>query len=518
MRHCFETIERTIAEHRERVFLIEAGSGRSLTYGQMDGAARSLARVLREKGVEPGGRVAIFMPNGLEFACLYFACLYAGAVATPVNTALGEEDKGFILRRTSPALLALGSKTRQAVPQWALAEIPCLELGLPGSEAGWSLDRATSPEQGDPFQGKQDEDLFSLTFTSGTTGRPKGIFHRVRTLFGAAQSFNQLTGVHSGHRFFHCLPMAYMAGFLNNLLSPFLAGASVVIGDAFDARMALAFWQAPIRHQANVMWLVPTILSMVLQLDRGREGEAYARSNLAFIFVGTAPLPGKLKARFEGRYGTELLESYGLSETLFVCANTKKQERLPGSVGPALDGVEVAIADDSGQFLPAGEEGEVMIRSSYLMTARMEGEAGEAQPLDSDMWFPSGDVGRVDGQGHLFITDRKKDLIIRGGVNIAPREIENVLMRHGHVEEAAVVGIPHEFYGEEVVVGLRLTPGIHLQDIQGELDAMCRKDLNPNSVPARFATMGDFPRTSTGKIQKMALRKLLTGLFSQNGG
>jgi long-chain acyl-CoA synthetase len=244
---------------------------------------------------------------------------------------------------------------------------------------------------------------------------------------------------------------------------------------------------------------VPTILSTLLRVDRNSHGGEYCRQQVRLACCGTAPLPPKLKFEFETKYGVELLESYGLSETLFVSTNSFKAPRHPGSTGAVLPTVIVRIGDD----------GEVLIRTPTMMSGYLDFKTLQPDPATVSEWFPSGDLGTLDTEGNLYITGRKKDLIIRGGLNISPRHVEEVLMEHMAVAEAAVVGLPHEFYGEEVAAALRLNPGQSLDVVRPSLEAHAKANLSLAAVPSKWFELDDFPRNATGKVQKNQLRELL---------
>jgi long-chain acyl-CoA synthetase len=225
--------------------------------------------------------------------------------------------------------------------------------------------------------------------------------------------------------------------------------------------------------------------------------------------VGTAPLPLTLKGEFEAAYGTPLQESYGLSETLFVSTNAPGLDYRAGSVGPALPGVALKIVGDDGAEAPRGMAGEIWVCSPFQMAGYLDFSAGQPAPPASE-WFASGDIGKLDGDGWLFITDRKKDIIIRGGSNVSPRAVEDVLLAHADVEQAAVVGVPHEFYGEDVVAFVKLKNGRQESDVAPALDALCRGHMGAASVPSRIIALAEFPTGVTGKILKTRLRDLLT--------
>jgi long-chain acyl-CoA synthetase len=369
----------------------------------------------------------------------------------------------------------------------------------PEDDEVWSLDQPPGGPLPEPFAGATDDDLLIILFTSGTTSAPKGVMHRIVSEFGNAVTFNTEMDFGPDHRFLHVWPMAYSSGYLNTLLSPFMAGGSVVLAGAFVAQTVLTFWNPVVAHAANTLWLSPTMMASLLRIDRDTAGIAWCRREVRTVCCGTAPLASKLKRDFEEKYGVEVLESYGLSELLLITANTPRYPRRESSVGRVLPGVELRFADDE----------EILVRTPFAMSGYFDLETMQPAPLEPGSWFPTGDLGRLDAEGNLFVTGRKKDLIIRGGLNISPRAVRDVLLEHPAVEDAAVLGLPHDFYGEEVVAALKLKPGHSLDAEQPSILQLCRARLNQASVPTRLVEVAQFPTGSTGKVLIRELKKLV---------
>jgi long-chain acyl-CoA synthetase len=327
---------------------------------------------------------------------------------------------------------------------------------------------------------------------------PKGVPHRIGRLLDNAGAFNTELGFGPENRFLHVMTMGYMAGFLNTLLSPFMAGASVVIARAFDAQSALRFWQPVLQHAPDTFWMSPTMLTALLRVDRGEAGAEYCRTKVKTICVGTAPLPQRVKRDFEARYGVELFESYGLSELLLISGNSRRYPRLEGSVGRPLPGIDVKVLED----------GELAVRTPFIMAGYLD-DTSQPDAATAPAWFPTGDLGRIGETGELFITGRKKDLIIRGGINISPRAVEDVLLEHDAVAQVAVVGVPHEFYGEEVAAAIVFKSGRSLADERASLEALCRERLSKTSIPTKVVAFDELPMAN-GKVQKHVLRERLS--------
>lgn len=385
MTNNIEQFRDKINSYSKNIFLIDAQNDRKLLYGEVFAITSELLKVMKEKGVGRGERVGMILNNSVEFVCCYLACLCLGAVVVPINALLDKEQILYIIGKANLKLLIFEPSTKILVEE-SLKKIGihnqlCISTKGEGNNDGqhfWMIpDKPGFVDTFPMMDSVRFDDLYSLTFTSGTTGMPKGVSHLIRTLVQCACVFNDSVGIESRHRFYHILPMGYMAGFLNNIICPMVQGASIVIDHPFDARMALNFWQKPAKYGVNMMWLVPSILATLLKTDRGRFGEQYCSASVDFICVGTAPLSTRIKKQFEDRYKVALLESYGLSETLFVSTNSKKYLFVDGFAGKLLDGVNISVVDESGKQLLSGAEGNIKIQSAYMFVGYMNETSGD---------------------------------------------------------------------------------------------------------------------------------------------
>lgn len=507
-------IEENFRANADRVFLIEPGV-ETLTYRRFYDLACHAAGMFEQMGLKPGARAGIVMNNSREFAAIYFGALFSGITLVPVNQALSKNEIGFLLQNSGLDLLIFSMCTRPLLIEAAeglrckkvcvmqgmertfhpeVTEIHSLEEFPDRRASGWKPDFA-------------DDHTLPIVFTSGTTSLPKGIRQRIVSYFQAAEAFNKAMGFGPENRFLDNWSMAYNTGFLNTMLCAFMAGGSVVITRVYDAKSPLDFWRPVIENQVNTLWFSPSMMAALNRVDRDPAGPKYCRSSIKAVCAGTAPLPLKVKQEFEAKYGVEVFESYGVSEVLFVSLNSPKHPRRERAVGRVLPGIELELRDDNGSVVPAGAEGEIVVRSPWMMQGYVDFENSNPKqhhPMDT---FATGDLGRFDDEGNLYITGRKKDLIIRGGLNISPRVIEEAILEVPSIEQVAVIGLPHEHYGEEIIATVVLKPGRDIEAERFSILKHCRERLSAHAVPSKVLGFDKFPSGSTGKILKREIRE-----------
>lgn len=498
-------LEAAIDRHASRPFLIDAASGRTLTHGEARERALALVSGLRALGVGRGDRLAVTLPNSAELAVVYEAALLGGVVIVPLGSGLGRRELREILRRVEPrlALTAPGSDAFAIVAR----ELGVVTQTIATHEHPGELDlRALPAADVEPFAGVSDDDVITVHFTSGSTGRPRGVAHRVADFLSNAQRYATANELDHSHRFHHTLPMTYMAGYYNLVVLPLRIGASVVLDRAFDARSVLRFWDVPIAHQADVLWLVPTIMAMLLKVDRGEAGRAWCRERVRHLASGTAPLDPDLRDQFEREYGVAVHDSYGLSETLLLTSSTARTPARRGCVGRPLPGVELRIA--GGVRAP----GPILARSDDTMLGYLERWEEQAGPRlrparEPDGWFATGDIGVLEPDGELRITGREKDIIIRGGVNVSGLEVERALAGAQGVERLAVVGVPHEILGEQIAAVIATGSGAAFEQVEAALKTRAAAQSAP--APDVYVHIDEMPITPTGKVRKGALREMV---------
>ncbi|AGI72501.1 putative4-hydroxy-2-oxovalerate aldolase/acyl-CoA ligase-fusion protein [Octadecabacter arcticus 238] len=440
-----------------------------------DDISKTVNRIIaffQENGLVTGDKVMLKLPNSFGLFCIYLACLKYRCVAVPVSPSSSDDDIAYFKSITDPKIF--------------ISDADFLNT-LPEEEANFSTN----------YDNK--EDLFLISFTSGTTGKPKAIVHKAEAILGNAAEFNASTGSSPDDRLLHILPMHYMAGILNTIICPMLAGAEIVMDNNFSAITALTFWKKVIENQVTTFWLSPTMASSIMQLDKNGEINAYIQENALKIFVGTSPLSYKLKDKFEQKYpGVELLESYGLSELLLVSSNiptsitTKKNPNIKGSVGRLLPSCNVEIRED----------GKIHIKTPFAFKEYL---GAQTDLFDEEGYFYTGDIGYVK-ENRLYITGREKDLIIKGGINISPKSIEETLLECEQIEDVAVVGFTSEFYGEDIAAFVIAKNSAATED---DIKHFCKSNIPKQLRPTVIKFVEDFPKNANGKLQKSKLVEML---------
>ena len=450
-----------------------------------------LALRMAALGLTPGDVVAVLLPNRCEIVTTMFAAWSQAAALTPVNPALTDDEVRYQLRDSNSRVLVGDERSARLAAELEIAYIDVETIHRRGEHAGKMAFAAAES----PAVGKHDHAL--IVYTSGTTGRPKGCVLDHGNVHAMVESIVEVLAFGPRDRSLLVLPLFHCNGLLVGVLSVLLAGGSVVVGPRFSPE---AFWDAVERHRPTFFSAVPTMYAL---LHAGTERPVDV-SSLRFGICGAAPMSADLLVRFEKRFGFPLVEGYGLSEcSVAATINPVAGPRKPGTVGPALPGQVVAIEDHDGRRLPLGQSGEVVIKGPNVMRGYL-GRPEDTAKVLKDGWLHTGDVGYLDEDGYLVLVDRIKDMIIRGGENIYPKEIENVLFELEDVLEAAVVGHADEIFGEVPVAYVVPRPGRALDP--EALRMHCSDRLARYKVPREFHVLADLPKNSVGKIVKRDLR------------
>jgi long-chain acyl-CoA synthetase len=470
----------------------------SMTYGALDRAARGVARALREQGIQPGEHVALMIPNVPEFTIAYFGILYAGCTVVPLNVLLTAPEVTYHLQDSEARLLVAHPFFAEPARKGAAdAGVPLLlSSGQPdGQESlvAWA--------HGAPIEAlheTQATDTAVLLYTSGTTGRPKGAeLTHSNMLLNCAVVVPRLLPLGADDVALATLPLFHSFGQTCIQNAIIALGASFSLLPRFTPEEALAIME---RDRVTLFAGVPTMYFALLH----HEGRSHDLSSLRFCMTGGSAMPGEVMKAFEARHSVKVLEGYGLSETSPVASfNVLDKPHPAGSIGYPVWGVEMAVLDDADRPVPDGQPGEICIRGHNVMKGYWKRPEATKEALRNG-WFHSGDVGVRAPQGYYTIVDRKKDMIIRGGFNVYPREVEEVLYAHPAIAEAAVVGVPDEKLGEEVKAVIALKAGRTLA--AEEVIAFCKERLAAYKYPRLVEFRPSLPKGSTGKILKRDLR------------
>jgi long-chain acyl-CoA synthetase len=484
------SLARNAADNPDRV-AIHLGD-QTTSYRELDDQSARVAGLLAARGIAPGTPIGIMLPNVPEFASVYYGILRTGAVVVPMNPLLKAREVAYYL----------GDSGAPVIFAWHLTG-PEVEIGA--KEAGAEailVDPATFPDilaTASPAPQVVDRaayDTAVVLYTSGTTGHPKGAELTHANLINNVEvSAADLFQLGPDDLIFGGLPLFHAFGQTCTLNAAIMTGASLTVLPRFDAAKALGILAD---ERVTIFAGVPTMFSALLHVP---DRSDYDVSALRLCISGGAAMPVEVLRQFEDQFDCIVLEGYGLSETSPVASfNHPGRERKPGSIGTPIRGVEMRVVDASGSEVPQGEVGEIAIRGHNIMKGYLNKPEATAEAVSADGWFRTGDIGRVDEDGYYYIVDRKKDLIIRGGYNIYPREIEEVLYEHPEVAEAAVVGMPHPELGEEVGAAVALKPGATVTP--DELRSYVKSQVAAYKYPRRVWIVDSLPKGPTGKILK----------------
>ncbi|GAA4473627.1 long-chain fatty acid--CoA ligase [Rhodococcus olei] len=458
------------------------------TYAELRGASLRYAGALRDAGIAAGDRVLLAAPSVPEFVVAYMGIQALGAVVVTVNTMSTVAEIEYYLT-DSGARLAIGwhglgpavadAAATAGVPAWSLE---------PGARV------ATAPV--DAARDRPAGDTAAILYTSGTTGKPKGAQLTVGNLLAAGEIASTVSHGSAADRTGTGLPLFHVFGQASVMMSTFTSGGSLSLLGRFTPDGMLDILR---RDDLTIMVGVPTMWNAMLHAAGGADGADF--SHLRVAVSGGASLPGEIARAFEAKFGCTILEGYGLTETTALGTfNDVDRGGKIGSTGGVVPRLEVQVRDADGDPCPAGVVGEVFIKGDTVMTGYWNRPDATAAVLDSDGWFRTGDLGEFDDDHDLRIVDRLKDLIIRGGYNVYPGEVEEVLYRHPDIVEAAVVGVPDDHYGEEVAAVVARRPGSDLTE--DEVTAWSREKLSAYKIPRIVRFVDQLPKGSTGKILK----------------
>jgi long-chain acyl-CoA synthetase len=468
--------------------------GRVLTYGELMRLARALARHLHARGLERGDKLAFLLPNGYQTAAIFLGGMIGGFVVAPMNLRASRAALAYALDHCDCKLLFVAPEQRSL-----------LEASLSQVSRRFAIE-TLDIDAADPFEGDAElselapvaaEDPALLMYTSGTTGTPKGVVLSHRNLLAGARAVGAWHGLTAADRVLSSLPLYHINGQVIATVAPFVSGGSIIAPHAFSVKR---WWSDAERYRATWINLVPTIIAYLLN-DAGSGGRREF-PHIRFGRSASAPLPPEHHRAFEERFGIHVAEALGMTESASVAFCNPLARRRFGSIGLPCH-VEARVVDRHGHVLPDGAPGEILFRGENVMSSYYKSPERTAEAIDPQGFLHTGDLGYRDADGFYFVTGRLKELIIKGGENIAPREIDEALLAHPAVLEAAAVGVPDKNYGQDILVAVVVKPGLHCEE--SALRAHCLELLGPYKTPRFITFVEELPKGPSGKVQRLAL-------------
>lgn len=490
-------------EQRADEELLSTETGVVFLYRDLDAMSARFARFLREVGIATGDRVSVQVEKSPQCLALYLACLRAGLVFHPLNMGYKKNELEYFLNDAEPAAVicdaANESEMRKIANSAGVSQLFTLNADGSGSlTAGFGKTAARF----DTVRRDRD-DLAALLYSSGTTGLPKGIMLSHSNLLRNTEALVNAWGFSSDDRLLHALPIFHVHGLFVAIGCVLLSGASMRWLASYNAKKAVEFLP-----ECTVMMGVPTYYTRLLA---EKSFTADIARNVRVFISGSAPLLRETFFEFESRTGHRILERYGMTETNMNTSNPLSGERKPGTVGPQLPGVEVRITDDDGGILPPGEIGNIQVRGPNVFVGYWKLPEKTAEDFTTDGFFRTGDNGFVDEDGYVSIVGRARDMVISGGLNVYPKEIELFIDDLPGVRESAVIGVPHADFGEAVVAVV--VPENVGEVSESAIIAACKAELADFKVPKRVVFVDQLPRNTMSKVQKNVLRETYRNLL-----
>ncbi len=494
--------------HGDRCFLVDPEHERTLTFRQLKAHTDALRGYLAQSGVPAGAKVAFLLDNGYWTTQIFLGIMAAGRVVVPLNAVSGPRQLEHVLGHSDTELVFVSSVYRQRLKELIASvdrHIRVVELD-DDREPDWLAEGLRAIPDTSIELAERDPAL--LLYTSGSTGLPKGAVMNHRSIHAGGENVIRGHGLRTEDRALCVLPIYHINGAMVTVMAPLISAGSVVMPSRFRASQ---FWNLVAEQGCTWSSLVPTIIQYLLDRvaeENFRFGADPRLSAFRFARSASAPLPATVLRQWEDTYQVPMIETLGLTETAGTVATNPMppRERKPGSVGLAC-GNQIRVVDPKGNDCPPHVTGELVVRGNNVMEGYYRSPEITASAFWDGEWFRTGDLGNQDEEGYLFITGRSKELIIRGGENIAPREIDEVLYQHDAILEAAAVGVDHEHYGQEVVACVVIRDGHHVTE--EELKRFCEQAVGHVKCPKSIFFLDDLPKGPSGKIQRLRLPDLI---------
>jgi len=503
MRTIRHYIDMRAKEQPDKVFLIAPEPGLSLTYAQLREDSIELGKQLLKRGLNKGDKISYMLSNGYQTTKIFLGAMYSGFVIAPLNLLTQPSQLEYVMEHSDTKLVFFTEDQRERLEKASGALSRKIELMEIDNDSPWIF-----PKDGDlaalelPEVGEEDDAL--LLYTSGTTGLPKGAILSHKNMVSGGLYTAMAHELKAEDRALCSLPLYHINGEVVTAVSPLVSGGSVVMPHKFSTS---DFWQLISKYRCTWFSVVPTIIAYLTNATE-IEGRGFHLEQLRFGRSASAPLPPALQKAFEEKFKIGIVETMGLTETAApVLSNPLDlSKRKCGSPGKAV-GNQAKIVDRDGKEVPRGTQGEIMIRGDNVMKGYYKSPEQTAKAIEPDGWFHTGDLGLMDKDRFVYVTGRLKELIIKGGENIAPKEIDEVCYKHPAVLQAAAVGIPDEKYGEEIMLCCTLKPGHSLTE--DELRIHCEVHLGKFKTPKVIKFMEDLPKGPSGKIQRLKLKEVV---------
>lgn len=495
-----ELLHARVLEAPDKLFLFSQLDGREFTYQEFEEAINRAAGLLTSIGVGKGDVVSLLMPNSVEYVIAYFACWQLGALAGPINSLLKAQEIAYVISNSEAKALMVNSEFLPIIEPLR-DQLPSLRAIITfDDERSATRDVAASTLTSAELSA---DDEAIIIYTSGTTGKPKGCLLTHGNVIANARQISGWLGFSSTDRLLTMMPLFHMNAVSVTTMSALYAGGSTVVSPKFSASK---FWQIVSDYQITSFGSVATMLSMLLSTYPDGVPSGLKTDQLRFAMCGSAPVPAETIKRFEETFNCLVIEGYGLSEsTCRSTFNPPDTRRRAGSCGLPI-GNEMRVVDDEDNEVADGSLGEIVLRGENILKGYYKNPEATANAFRGG-WFHTGDIGYRDADGFYYVVDRKSDMIIRGGENIYPREIDEVLYQHPAIASAAVVGVPDELYGEEVAGFVVLREGS--EATEEEVIEFCRARLADYKCPKTIRFVKDIPKGPTGKLLKRELAKLI---------
>jgi malonyl-CoA/methylmalonyl-CoA synthetase len=476
------------------------------SWRDLERASARIANLLDGLGIPAASRIAVHADKSVESLMLYLAVLRAGHVYLPLNTAYQAAELEYFIGNAEPAVVVCAKRNFPWISKLAFAAGVKNVFTLDSDRSGTLLDRAALMSDEHAVAERGADDLAAILYTSGTTGRSKGAMLTHGNLSSNARVLKDFWGWQDGDVLIHALPIFHVHGLFVAIHGALVSGSKMLWFEKFDPKSTIREMA-----RATVMMGVPTLyVRMLAEASLTKP----AASNMRLFIAGSAPLLPETFDDWRERTGHTIVERYGMSETVMLTSNAyhaKDGQRRAGTVGKPLPGVQLRIHDDKGQACRSGDIGQIEVKGPNVFKGYWRMPEKTAEEFTTDLWFKTGDVGKVDEHGVVSIVGRSKDLIISGGYNVYPAEIEGYLNEQAGVAESAVVGVPHPDFGEAVVAVVIAKPGATLDG--AALIAAMKNSIAAFKVPKRVFVEHELPRNQMGKVQKNLLRERHRGLF-----